>query len=214
MTRALTEEQFEKMLGVTKPQHWTVSSHAKTSRKSSVNIAELARIQETVLLAMEWRETLSETLYPNLEAIRDLLSQSQSFGVQELAATGPLKQLSIKLHEIEGRVKDTEEKCAEAVCLAGKTIFIQNLRNTQYRLKQAIPIYIELVEDAAIASYYDIDMYGEGDDEQSAIDDLCGAIIEYYESLLEDPDILGPMPKQELEFLRNLIEKTDANKKG
>jgi hypothetical protein len=96
----------------------------------------------------------------------------------------------------------------------GKVIFIQNLRDTRYRLKQAIPVFLETTDDTVIATYYDIDMYGEGEEEQSAINDLCGAIIEYYESLLEDVDNLGPMPKQELDFLRGIIEKVYAGKEG
>ena len=53
------------------------------------------------------------------------------------------------------------------------TIFITDLRHDKYKLTQPIPVSIEYEDDTVIASFYDVDVYGTGDDIQEAITDLC-----------------------------------------
>ncbi|MBM3239078.1 hypothetical protein FJZ31_22525 [Candidatus Poribacteria bacterium] len=46
----------------------------------------------------------------------------------------------------------------------GTTIFIGDLRSDEYRLNTSIPVTIEYDEDTVIASFYDVEEYGVGED--------------------------------------------------
>ncbi|MFC1699986.1 hypothetical protein ACFL1I_08565, partial [Candidatus Omnitrophota bacterium] len=89
----------------------------------------------------------------------------------------------------------------------GKNIYFQNLRHPDYVLKHPISVFLECEKNKVIATCYDIDMYGSGDSEEEAIDDLCEVITEYYESLEEDEGKLGPLPQKHWVFLKRIIEK-------
>ena len=98
-------------------------------------------------------------------------------------------------HEIQ-EIKSLLQEQAETKSLRPpKTIFVDSLRSELYRLSHAIPVTIEYEEDTVIASFYDLDLYGLGDEIPEAIDDLCAMLIEYYEMLLEDGRCLGPLPR-------------------
>jgi hypothetical protein len=90
--------------------------------------------------------------------------------------------------------------------LATKSIFLQNLRHQCYILKQPLSVTLESEDSEIVASCYDINMYGCGDNEEEAIDDLCTVIVEYYESLKEDKEKLGCLPQKHWIYLSNVIE--------
>jgi len=84
-------------------------------------------------------------------------------------------------------------------------ILIQDLQHPLYRLRTPISILLEHDEDIVIATYHDIDMYGTGANAQSAISDLCAAIVEYYEILKADEKNLGILPSREYDHLKQVI---------
>jgi hypothetical protein len=54
-------------------------------------------------------------------------------------------------------------------------------------------------------------MFGHGETEVEAIEDLCKALIQCYEDLTETENVpLGPSAKQLKEYLVNIIEKKNA----
>ena len=85
------------------------------------------------------------------------------------------------------------------------TIFISNLRHDKYKLTQPIPVSIEYENNVVIASFYDVDVYGTGDDIQEAITDLCSQIIEVYELYSQNLNHLGPVPAREWKYLQTII---------
>ena len=87
-----------------------------------------------------------------------------------------------------------------------RSVFIKNLRDEGYKLREPLAISLEFENGGVCACCYDIDMYGEGKTEEEAIDDLCEVIIDYYESLKEDEDKLGEIPKRHWIYLKDVIE--------
>jgi hypothetical protein len=91
----------------------------------------------------------------------------------------------------------------------GTTIFIGDLRSDEYRLNTPIPVTIEYDEDTVIASFYDIEEYGIGEDLEEALSDLCAGLVEYYESLEENVHCLGPLPARHWKYLKTLISRQE-----
>lgn len=89
------------------------------------------------------------------------------------------------------------------------TIFISDLRHDKYKLTQPIPVSIEYENNVVIASFYDVDVYGTGDDIQEAITDLCSQIIEVYELYSQNVNRLGPVPAREWKYLQTIVRPID-----
>jgi len=62
------------------------------------------------------------------------------------------------------------------------------------------------VEIYAVTTY-DLNMFGYGESEDEAIQDLCDAIVEYYEELEDNQNCLGKVPAQHKHFLDQMIQK-------
>ena len=86
------------------------------------------------------------------------------------------------------------------------TIFIGSLRHDWYKLTLPIPVSIEYEEDAVIASFYDVDVYGIGNEIQEAITDLCSQIVEVYELYLQNEHRLGSVPRREWKYLQTIVK--------
>jgi len=108
-----------------------------------------------------------------------------------------LKKEIDKLHKVIG---DFSKK------VPARNILIQNLRNPSYILKQPLSVTLESEGTEISATCYDVNMYGCGDSEEEAIDDFCCVLVEYYESLREDREKLGAIPKKYWLFLSSIIE--------
>ena len=91
----------------------------------------------------------------------------------------------------------------------GTTIFIGDLRSNEYRLNTPIPVTIEYDEDTVIASFYDVEEYGVGEDLEEALSDLCAGLVEYYESLEKNANCLGPLTVRHWKYLQTLILRQD-----
>ena len=89
----------------------------------------------------------------------------------------------------------------------GTTIFIGDLRSDEYRLNTPIPVMIEYDEDTVIASFYDVEEYGIGEDLEEALSDLYAGLVEYYESLEENAHCLGSLPERHWKYLKTLISR-------
>ena len=114
-------------------------------------------------------------------------------------------------HEIQ-EIKSLLQKQTDTNSLrAPKIIFVDNLRSDGYRLSHAFPVTVEYEEDTVIASFYDLDLYGLGDEVSEAIDDLCATLIEYYEMLREDRNCLGPLARKHWQYLQTLVTPVTQN---
>ena len=85
-----------------------------------------------------------------------------------------------------------------------KNIFIDSLNSDRYLLKKRISVTIEYFENTYIATNYDLDIYGYGDSEIEALDELKTLIVEYFEDLKDEKD-LAPLPQKMMTFYREII---------
>ena len=85
--------------------------------------------------------------------------------------------------------------------------WVQNLRHPDYKLTAAISVVVQRdTNNQYVASYDDVDIYGCGEDVNAAIEDMLLCLVDYYESLVGEPDEnLGPLPLQHKNFLQTLI---------
>ena len=111
------------------------------------------------------------------------------------------------MNAVDVAIQDTLNRIQEKITKfeTGHTIFILNLRSDNYTLNQPIPVWVETEEGEIVLSSEDVDMYGTGSNLQEALDDLCGAIVEYYQYLKEEKDNLGPLLKKDYQFLNLVI---------
>lgn len=118
-------------------------------------------------------------------------------------------QFSEAIGTVNATLKEVRSNTDILVGLSGsraENIFIQNLRNPSYRLIQSIPITLVYEQDEVIARYDDVGLYGSGELRQDALNELCESIIDYYETLSEEKNKLGPLPQSHWEFLKEIIQ--------
>lgn len=72
-------------------------------------------------------------------------------------------------------------------------------------LKRPILIVVEQSEGVVTATYYDCGVFGEGETEFEALDDLKQSLVEYYLKLRESTETLGPLPAKHLRILSSIV---------
>lgn len=86
-----------------------------------------------------------------------------------------------------------------------KNVTILSLGYGKYFFKSPFPVNIVLEDDVYIASSYDLNTFGYGDNEDEAIRDLCESIIEHYEHLKNNREKLGSLLRRDWDFLSRMI---------
>jgi len=84
---------------------------------------------------------------------------------------------------------------------------VLNLRSDKYRLVSPLQVTLSVENDIYAVTTYDLNMFGYGESEDEAIQDLCDAIVEYYEELEDNQNCLGKVPAQHKHFLDQMIQK-------
>ncbi len=72
-------------------------------------------------------------------------------------------------------------------------------------IRRPILAVIEHSEGSVTATYYECEVFGVGETEFEALDDLRQSLAEYYCQLKESPETLGPLPLRHLRILTQLI---------
>jgi hypothetical protein len=87
-----------------------------------------------------------------------------------------------------------------------RPLLLYSLRQPGLRLRN--PIAISLEDDGAqvIASAYDLDLFGYGETEGEALDDLRRTIVDLYFTLRENVSSLGALPVRVWEYLTDIVE--------
>lgn len=89
---------------------------------------------------------------------------------------------------------------------------VRDLGDENYTLNEPLIVSIEEYpgEDAVIASFPEIEVFGEGVTEAEALMNLKWAVLDLYEELIESAsDELGDLPKAWLSILRKIIKQND-----
>ena len=91
--------------------------------------------------------------------------------------------------------------------MGGRIIYsLDDLGNSRIKLTKPLSITLVINEDEVIAKCKALGLYGSGKQPQDAINELCKSIVDYYETLSEERDRLGPLPQGHWEFLKGIIE--------
>src|SRR3990172_12836939 len=89
---------------------------------------------------------------------------------------------------------------------------VRDLGDESYTLNEPLMVSIEEYpgEDTVIASFPEIEVFGEGATEAEALMNLKWSILDLYEELMEcSPDELGDLPKAWLSILRKVIKQNN-----
>jgi hypothetical protein len=87
-----------------------------------------------------------------------------------------------------------------------RLLLLYSLRHPGLRLRN--PIAVSLEDDGAqiIASAYDLELFGYGETEGEALDDLRHTIVDLYLTLRENANTLSALPEQVWEYLADTVE--------
>jgi hypothetical protein len=85
-----------------------------------------------------------------------------------------------------------------------KTVFIRDLRDAELVATRPIPVALEFMEGQVTACCYDVEQFGVGEDEFSALDDLRATLVELYHTLRAEKS-LGPLPQRQLAYLKRVL---------
>jgi hypothetical protein len=116
--------------------------------------------------------------------------------------------------EIAGLRQEIAETREEIINLKEKLeqkqqiIPIQFLESEKLHLRQPIAVSLSYSSEGKIwiVDCPELNLYGEGEDEQRAIDDFKNALEEFYFSLKKDKEKLGPELKKRWDILQKIVE--------
>jgi hypothetical protein len=107
-----------------------------------------------------------------------------------------------RIRELENRIEKLEQKREQQI------IPIQFLESEKLHLRQPIAVSLSYSSEGKIwiVDCPELNLYGEGEDEQRAIDDFKNALEEFYFSLKKDKERLGPDLKKRWDILQKIID--------
>ncbi len=82
---------------------------------------------------------------------------------------------------------------------------LQDLRSPKLRLVAPLFVTVEEQDDVVVASNVDLDVFGYGDTEAEAVDDLRAIIVETYLDLQLDQANLGPHLQAIWNYLNRIV---------
>lgn len=91
-----------------------------------------------------------------------------------------------------------------------KTILLYSLHNLSLKLKEPLAVYLEEDSQEVITYCYDVDVFGHGETESEALEDLRKTISDLYFELECNKNNLGPYPEKIWDYLSNIVEETEV----
>ncbi len=92
-----------------------------------------------------------------------------------------------------------------------KSVLVHSLHNPLLKLKEPLVTHLESDKDGVIAFCYDLDVFGHGDTEGEALEDLRKTISDLYFELVSNKKDLGPFPQKIWDYLSSIVEKKEAS---
>jgi predicted RNase H-like HicB family nuclease len=153
----------------------------------------------------------------NLKNMIDLANKNdQNFKYPLMNFGSTLFQLDRMFPPIDIRFPDVaelkEQIKKEVIIELKKELSEQQIIPIQFleklHLKQPIAVSLNYASEDKIwiVDCPELNLYGEGEDEQRAIDDFKNALEEFYFSLKKDKEKLGPELKKKWDLLQKIIE--------
>ena len=115
--------------------------------------------------------------------------------IQEPVVVLPVREFQELLEPLEG-VRRLESR---------KPILLYSLHQPRLRLKEPLAVLLERDNGQVIARSYDLDLFGCGDTESEALQDLRETVADLYFELKDNEGKLGPLPERVWGYLRQAI---------
>jgi hypothetical protein len=116
-----------------------------------------------------------------------------------------LEHLEAEIREVKSFLNDELSPWMERL-IGRRSLLLYSLRHPRLRLRNPIAVSLEDDGVQTIASAYDLDLFGHGETEGEALDDLRRTIVDLYASLKESADTRGPLSQQVWEYLSDVVE--------
>lgn len=87
-----------------------------------------------------------------------------------------------------------------------KPILLYTVYDENLSLSQPVSVSLDHDEEQFIAYTYDLDLFGSGETEGEALDDLRRSIVHLYLTLKENQNNLGKHAKKVWDYLSNIVE--------
>ena len=100
---------------------------------------------------------------------------------------------------------DLTKQIVQSLESKSRIIPMNTLKHPKYYLKSPVYVTLEYDADTVTAGFNDIEAFSYGDTESEAIELLCEEIVMIYEDLLAENDMLGPLPREWLAYLKGII---------
>lgn len=137
------------------------------------------------------------------QMIVGLLHTLRLWGSEE---RGLLKELMSKMEAVLDRVgRMAKEVQGLKEGRSGSKIIPVEVLSDALGLRRPIFAVVEHGEGVVTATYYECEIFGEGETEFEALDDLRQSLAEYFLSLRESPETLGPLLAKHLHTLSELV---------
>jgi hypothetical protein len=121
-------------------------------------------------------------------------------------------------HYLEEEVKSLKELLVSDLlpqierALEKKSILIYSiysLHSSSLKLKEPLACYLEYDKEEVVAFCYDLEIFGYGETETEALEDLRKTVLDLYYELKENKDNLGTLPKRIWNYLSSIIEEKE-----
>jgi len=89
-----------------------------------------------------------------------------------------------------------------------KPILIYSLHHPHLKLREPLAVYLEHDGEQMIAFCYDLDVFGYGDTETEALQDLRQTAADLYFALRDNRNELGPLPEKVWDYMTSIVEET------
>jgi hypothetical protein len=112
-------------------------------------------------------------------------------------------QTASDLHQIRDELR--ELTALLTLASSQRPVLLYSLRHPDLRLVEPLSVSLECDGEQVIAYAPDLDLFGYGDTESEALDDLRRTVADLYYTLQEEHKSLGPMPAQVWGYLSHII---------
>lgn len=87
-----------------------------------------------------------------------------------------------------------------------KSILMYSLHSPSLKLNEPLAVHLEYDKEEVVAFCYDLDIFGYGETETEALEDLRKTILDLYYELKENKDNLGILPERVWNYFSSIVE--------
>ena len=130
-----------------------------------------------------------------------------------MAQTAPaeIQNANIQIGELR-QIRDELRRLTTLLTRASnrRPILLYSLRHPHLSLTEPLSVALEYDGKQVIAYAHDLDLFGYGETENEALDDLRRTVADLYYTLREERASLGPMPAQVWDYLTHIIVEAES----